>query len=233
MNNNQQQPRVSFTPGRDLNKSTRRRARRYSYGAPPTMGRTNLSTVRNPAPVLVNARNERSLLAQLNEKLNKNQRAFAEHIIRGHLDIITSTKIPKSYYDTAFDTHGNKLGAFAAKVAVTMKNAFPYLDIFKAIVNQAESKAKMFTCAKGARSHCLPHAIANRATTAGHINTIRNIVGKNNFNKHAAKPNHTGKRAANYSTIQSVKNSLVLQQVQTLPASQQNQLSQMLKQLMR
>jgi len=175
-------------------------------------------------------------MSELNTTLNKAQKGVALHIVRGNLNELKEQGIKKTYFDVPFDTRNNKLVAFTARVAVTMGNTYPYLDIFKYVVSEARRhKKNVFSCAKGSRGHCLPHAIANRAWNVGHVEAIRNIVGPTNFNTYAAKPNQTGKTARNHSYTQSVKNylpspkstkknSALVQKIRSLSVAEQNEL---------
>ena len=141
----------------------------------------------------------------LSGNLNKPQRHVAKLIVDGNLHELLENVIPKSYYSTAFDKSGNKLVAFAAKVAVkhgTTHDHGVHKAIFEYIVYNVPKDSDLTTCAVGRRGHCLAHAIAPHATQTSHINVIKNIinakVGHGTFVKHAGKANANGRRAVNY-----------------------------------
>lgn len=152
------------------------------------------------------------LMGSLSPRLNNNQMRFARVIIDGQLDMILESGVPKSYYNVAFDTDGNKLVAFAAKVAVkqgTTHDHGVHKAIFEYIVEHAPKVSDLTTCAKDRLGHCLAHAIAQHATQTSQINVIKSIinakVGAGTFAKHAGKANKNGRRAANYAGGNAIK----------------------------
>jgi len=146
-------------------------------------------------------------------KRNRNQFPFATAIINGNITILRNlARVPASYYTTPFDKEGNKLVAFAAKVALVM-NDDDHFDVLRHLVNEAPKHTNIMPCATGSRGHCVPHVAAKHALTSNAINRVARIinsklpVGKQ-FKNYAAAPNVHGKTARDYATVNAVRERL-------------------------
>jgi len=128
--------------------------------------------------------------------LNDNQRSMYQQIVGGIL--ITGT-IPSNYYITQFDTDGNKLVAFATKVALHHRMRGAYDKNLKKIVAGAQSKSHVFACTSDRAGHCVTHITAAHARSAEDASKVRNMIrkklGTDTWRTYAAKTNHTGRTA--------------------------------------
>lgn len=132
----------------------------------------------------------------MNPRLNGNQRSMYQQIVNGIR--ITGT-IPANYYTTQFDTDGNKLVAFATKVALQHRMRGEYEKNLKKIVAGAKTKAHVFACTSDRKGHCVTHVTGAHAQSAEDASKVRNIIrgthDVDTWRKYAGKSNHTGRTA--------------------------------------
>lgn len=132
----------------------------------------------------------------MNPRLNGNQRSMYQQIVNG---IRITGPIPANYYTTQFDTDGNKLVAFATKVALQHRMRGEYEKNLKKIVAGAKTKAHVFACTSDRKGHCVTHVTGAHAQSAEDASKVRNIIrgthDVDTWRKYAGKSNHTGRTA--------------------------------------
>lgn len=132
----------------------------------------------------------------MNPRLNGNQRSMYQQIVNG---IRINGTIPANYYTTQFDTDGNKLVAFATKVALQHRMRGEYEKNLKKIVAGAKTKAHVFACTSDRKGHCVTHVTGAHAQSAEDASKVRNIIrgthDVDTWRKYAGKSNHTGRTA--------------------------------------
>ncbi len=132
----------------------------------------------------------------MNPRLNGNQRSMYQQIVGG---IRITGPIPANYYTTQFDTDGNKLVAFATKVALQHRMRGEYEKNLKKIVAGAKTKAHVFACTSDRAGHCVTHITGAHAQSAEDASKVRNIIrgthDVDTWRQYAGKSNHTGRTA--------------------------------------
>lgn len=102
------------------------------------------------------------------------KRAFANAITQGDVNTVRNTDIAVSWFDQPWDNHGNKLVAFAAKIALQrspVKTSFglsPHAQIFKILATKSNGYEKsLFTTAKNLKHYSVLHVIGNHNKSKG------------------------------------------------------------------
>jgi len=100
--------------------------------------------------------------------------AFANAITRGDVNTVKNTRIATSWFDQPWDNHGNKLLAFAAKIALqhspvqTPFGLSPHAQIFEFLaVKSAGYDKSLFTTAKDLKHYSVLHVIGNHNKSKG------------------------------------------------------------------
>lgn len=126
----------------------------------------------------------------VNRKSARNfKRNLAEAIVRGDLKAVQAEQIPSSWFTTeAFDNHGNRLVAFAAKIAL-QKHAvstvgtgiFPTMwgTIFEHVLQKCVARQKSpFVTAKNKTNYNVLHVVADHAKSAADAAFIINKIAQ-------------------------------------------------------
>jgi len=141
--------------------------------------------------------------------------AFGRAIIGGDVDlvraIITSyKKLPKTWYDSAFDNEGRKLVSFTVHVALENGMTKAYEDILLMVVNSSHKKSDITTCLYKKRHECVAHVVARHAKETHHVNKIGNMVTNHLKNRGAAwygmlsKPGPNGRLPGNHAKFPAI-----------------------------
>jgi len=101
--------------------------------------------------------------------------AFANAIVAGNLATVQNAKIAKSWFKDAWDNHGNKLLAFAAKIALQhspVQTQFGTLSqhaqIFQHLASVCVGYGEpVFTTAKNLKNYSVLHVIGNHNKSKG------------------------------------------------------------------
>jgi len=100
--------------------------------------------------------------------------AFANAIVTGNLDTVQNTRIAKTWFTDAWDNHGNKLLAFAAKIALqhspvqTPSGLSPHAKIFQHLASVCVGYGEpVFTTAKNLKNYSVLHVIGNHNKSKG------------------------------------------------------------------
>ena len=145
----------------------------------------------------------------------KPMRVFARAIIGGEVDlvraIITSQKkLPKSWYDSAFDNEGRKLVAFTVHVALENGMTKAYEDILLMVIKHSHNKSDITTCLYKKRHECVAHVVARHAKETHHVNRVGNMVSDHLKNRGAAwhgmlsKPGPNGRLPGNHAKFPAI-----------------------------
>jgi hypothetical protein len=105
-----------------------------------------------------------------------NARTFAAHIINGDYQAVINTDIANTWFDKVFDRQGNKLVAFAIRVAL-QKRTPAHGNIVEHLVITAKARNKNpFTA--GMNKYTLVHVIGNYSQSNQDANIIMRILAK-------------------------------------------------------
>jgi hypothetical protein len=105
-----------------------------------------------------------------------NARTFAAHIINGDYQAVINTDIANTWFDKVFDTQGNKLVAFAIRVAL-QKRTEAHKNIVEHLVITAKARNKNpFTA--GTNKYTLVHVIGNYSQSNQDANIMMGILAK-------------------------------------------------------
>lgn len=105
-----------------------------------------------------------------------NRHTYAEAIVRGDLAAMKALRsdIPKSWFSQPWDNHGNKLLAFAAKIALhhgpvrTSSGLSPHAMVFQYLVTVCATHGlPLFSTAKDIKGYSVAHVIANHNKSSG------------------------------------------------------------------
>jgi len=139
---------------------------------------------------------------------------FATAIIRGEVEQVRAMtsykKVPKTWYDKAFDTEGRKLVAFTVHVALVNKMRKEYEDILLMVIKSSHKKSDITTCIYKKRHECLAHVVARHASETHHVNTIGTMLSNHLKNRGAtwygmlSKVGPNGRLPGNHATHETI-----------------------------
>lgn len=146
-------------------------------------------------------------------KCTGDRRRFARYVLAGNLEGVEEFlkerkgAIPKTWYTTAFDTHGRKLVAFAVHAALEGGMSEDRRMILHIVIDNASEPGHLTTCIKDKRDQCVAHVVAKHAMSGNHVDTVRRMISRKLKNDGKAwsamisKKNKSGRTAANHASV--------------------------------